>query len=314
MATAAAEAMGLPDDDVRRRALRLANPMSDEEPLLRTTLLPGLLAAARRNVGRGFADLALFETGRVFRPVHEGSLRAPRPGVEKRPSDEELAALDAVLPEQPVHVAVVRTGAAERSGWWGAGRPAVWADVVEAARVAARSIDARARVRTASGPSVAPFHPGRCAEVVIGEPGAEAVAGYAGELHPRVCAALDLPARTCAMELSLDPLVRAAEPLDQAPRISTFPVATQDVALVVDAGVAAADVEEALRAGAGELLESVRLFDVYAGEQVGEGRRSLAFTLRFRAADRTLTADEASAARAAAVAEAARRTGAVQRT
>jgi phenylalanyl-tRNA synthetase beta chain len=116
------------------------------------------------------------------------------------------------------------------------------------------------------------------------------------------------------MELDVAPLAAYAEPLTPAPHVSTFPVATQDVALVVDAAVPAAEVEAALRAGAGGLLESVRLFDVYAGEQVGEGRRSLAFALRFRASDRTLTVEEATAARDAAVAEAAARVGAVQRT
>jgi phenylalanyl-tRNA synthetase beta chain len=99
----------------------------------------------------------------------------------------------------------------------------------------------------------------------------------------------------------------------QAPRISTFPVATQDVALVVDADVPATEVEQALRDGAGELLESLRLFDVFTGEQLGEGKKSLAYALRFRAADRTLTVDEASAARDAAAALAGERTGAVLR-
>lgn len=99
----------------------------------------------------------------------------------------------------------------------------------------------------------------------------------------------------------------------RAPHVSSYPVATQDVALVVDASVPAGEVEAALREGAGELLEAIRLFDVYTGEQVGEGRKSLAYALRFRAPDRTLTAEEASRARAAAVASASDRTGAVLR-
>jgi phenylalanyl-tRNA synthetase beta chain len=114
------------------------------------------------------------------------------------------------------------------------------------------------------------------------------------------------------MELDLTLLGFDAAPVP-APRLSTFPVATQDVAVVVDASMPAAEVEAALRDGAGELLESLRLFDVYRGAQVGEGKASLAFTLRFRAPDRTLTVDEVTAAREAAVAEAARRTGAVPR-
>jgi phenylalanyl-tRNA synthetase beta chain len=112
------------------------------------------------------------------------------------------------------------------------------------------------------------------------------------------------------MEIDLDALERIGGVRATGPRVSTFPVATQDVALVVDAAVPAADVERALRDGAGELLESLRLFDIYTGAQIGEGRKSLAYALRFRAADRTLTAEEASAARDAAVSAAADRTGA----
>jgi phenylalanyl-tRNA synthetase beta chain len=155
----------------------------------------------------------------------------------------------------------------------------------------------------------APWHPGRCAALLVGD----RLVGHAGELHPRVVASWGLPARSSAMELDLTLLGFDSEPVP-APQLSTFPVATQDVAVVVDASVPAADVEAALRDGAGDLLESLRLFDVYRGAQVGEGRASLAYSLRFRAPDRTLTADEVTAAREAAVAEAARRTGAVVRT
>jgi len=143
--------------------------------------------------------------------------------------------------------------------------------------------------------------------------GTETLVGHAGELHPRVVKALGLPERTSATEVDLDLLERAGAGALRAPRISTFPVATQDVALVVARDVPAADVERALREGAGPLLEAIRLFDVFTGEQLGEERKSLAYALRFRAADRTLTVDEASAARDAAVALAAERTGAVLR-
>jgi len=306
----AVDALGLEPDDARRRSLRLANPLSDAEPLLRTTLLPGLLAAARRNLGRGATDLALFETGRVFLPRAD-SPPMPHPGVDGPPSAAQLDEMDAALPDQPVHVAVVLTGFAERPGYWGPGRESGWADAVEAARTAARSIDAPTRVRAAA---MAPWHPGRCAQILVGDVGREQVAGYAGELHPRVCAELDLPPRTCVMELSLRTLVTYAEPLDAAPVLSTFPVATQDVAVVVDQSVPAADVEAALVQGAGPLLESLRLFDVYVGDQVGQGRKSLAYALRFRAPDRTLTAEEAGAARDAAVAVAADRVGASLRS
>ncbi|MFC9532873.1 phenylalanine--tRNA ligase subunit beta [Streptomyces sp. NPDC056975] len=301
--------LGIEQDDPRRTTVKLVNPLSDEEPALRTTLLPGLLEALRRNDGRGSHDLALFETGLVFRPTGDEP-QAVRLPVDRRPTDEEIAGLDAALPRQPRHAAVVLTGAREQAGWWGKGRPADWADSVEAARTIAREAGVELIVR---GDQHAPWHPGRCAALFAVVDGAETLVGHAGELHPRVIKALHLPERSCAMEVDLDLIERAGTGALQAPRISTFPVATQDVALVVDASVPAADVEKALREGAGELLESLRLFDVFTGEQLGEGRKSLAYALRFRAADRTLTVDEASAARDAAVALAAERTGAVLR-
>ncbi|MFF3463317.1 phenylalanine--tRNA ligase subunit beta [Streptomyces sp. NPDC001984] len=297
-------------DDPKRRVVKLVNPLSDEEPALRTTLLPGLLGALRRNDGRGSHDLALFETGLVFHPREELKVAARLP-VDRRPTDEEIASLDTALPEQPRHAAVVLAGAREQAGWWGKGRPADWADAIEAARVLARETGTELTVRKGQ---YGPWHPGRCAELVVVLDGAERVIGYAGELHPGVLKTLGLPARTCAMELDLDVLEAASAGLVKGPHISTFPVATQDVALVVDTVVPHDDVEAALREGAGELLESIRLFDVYENvEQLGEGRKSLAYALRFRAGDRTLTVDEASAARDAAVALAGERTGAVLR-
>ncbi|HEX2317171.1 MAG TPA: phenylalanine--tRNA ligase subunit beta [Thermomonospora sp.] len=299
------DALQLDADDARRRALRVANPMSEDEPLLRTTLLPGLLRALARNAGRGFGDVALFEMGLVFRPREGAPARAPRLAVDRGPTPEEVASVDAALPDQPLRVGVVLAGKAEPAGWWGEGRAASWADAIEAARTVARETGTELTVRADRH---APWHPGRCAALYAGE----TLVGHAGELHPRVVQAYGLPPRTAAMELELDRLA----PLGpvRAPHVSTYPPATQDVALVVEEARPAAEVEDALREGAGELLESIRLFDVYTGEQVGEGRKSLAFALRFRAPDRTLTAEEAGAARDAAVAVAAERTGAVLRT
>ena len=141
----------------------------------------------------------------------------------------------------------------------------------------------------------------------------ESTVGYAGELHPKVCAALELPARTCAAELDLDALVILSGATVQATPLSTYPLARTDVALVVAEAVPSAQVEAALREGAGALLEAVDLFDVYRGDQVGEGKKSLAYRLSFRAGDRTLTTEEVSAARDTAIAAAARATEAVQR-
>jgi phenylalanyl-tRNA synthetase beta chain len=300
---AALDALQIPDGDPRRDTVRLANPLSDEEPLLRTTLLPPLLATLRRNLGRGLRDLALYELGSVFR-ARGTTGTPPVMGVDARPDAADLAAAETFVPEQPWHVAAVLAGEVEPAGWWGAGRAAGWADAVEAARITVSAAGVHADVRAGA---TAPWHPGRCAEIVV----VGRVVGYAGELHPAVCTALDLPRRTVAMELDLDAL-----PLPEvtvAPRISGYPPALIDVALVLDAATPAAQVEAALVEGAGELLESVRLFDVYTSEQLGAGRRSLAYKLTFRAPDRTLTVEEAVAARDAAVTVAAERYGATLR-
>jgi phenylalanyl-tRNA synthetase beta chain len=201
-------------------------------------------------------------------------------------------------------VAVALTGNREPRGWWGPGRPAAWADAVQAARLVAAAAGVELTVRAGER---APWHPGRCAELLVGDH----VVGWAGELHPRVCAALQLPARTSVMELDVDALPLAAVPV--APPVSTFPPVLWDVALQVPDEVAAADVEAALREGAGELLEALRLFDVYSGHPVPEGHRSLAYALTLRAPDRTLTGEEAEAVRRRAVEEVGRRTGAVLR-
>jgi phenylalanyl-tRNA synthetase beta chain len=297
------DALGLPADDPRRRALRLRNPISEEEPQLRTTLLPPLLATLRRNLGRGHRDVALYEIGMVFHPASaQGS--PPRLGVDRRPSDDELARANEFLPHQPWHVAAVLTGEVEPAGWWGAGRAGDWSDAVEAARLVVAAAGHTAEVRAGA---YAPWHPGRCAEILVDG----TVVGHAGELHPQACAALDLPRRTSAMEVDLDAL--PLPDVTAAPAISGFPPALIDVALVVDRATPAATVEAALVDGAGELLEGVRLFDVYTGEQVGPQRKSLAYKLTFRAADRTLTVEEAVAARDAAVAVASQRVGATLR-
>ena len=299
------DAFGLAADDPRRAALRLVNPISEDEPELRTSLLPGLLATALRNIGRGNRDLALAEAGSVFL-ARPGTTPPAIPGVARRPSAAELAALDAVLPDQPRHLAVVLCGEFEPRGRWGEGRRAQWDDAIAAAQVAARAARVELTTRRAE---LAPWHPGRCAALLVDD----RVIGHAGELHPRAIAALGLPERTCAMELDLDalPLPGPAP----APAISTYPPVLLDIALVVDAAVPERDVEDTLRAAAGPLLESIRLFDVFVdAERLGPDRRSLAFALRLRAPDRTLTLEEATAARDAALAAAVAQHGAELRT
>jgi phenylalanyl-tRNA synthetase beta chain len=206
-----ADRLQLPGDDARRRAPRLVNPIRDEEPLLRTTLLPGLLRVLNRNIGRGFADVALFETGLVFLRRPGDQPVAPILPVDRAPTEAEQAVLQAALPDQPLHLGVVLAGNREQSGWWGPGRAASFEDAIEAARDVLRVSEMPVEIRAAQHE---PWHPGRCAALYLNAgsagDGRGTLAGYAGELHPRVVQAFGLPERTCAAELDLSLIETAA--------------------------------------------------------------------------------------------------------
>ncbi|OSP10467.1 phenylalanine--tRNA ligase subunit beta [Microbacterium sp. LEMMJ01] len=288
-------------------SIRLANPLDGQVPFLRRSLIPGLLQTAHRNISRGLTDLALFETGAVFVPepgVEYGTAEVPPLGV--RPSDEVLAELDASIPPQERHVAVLLTGNVSPRQ---PGRAAEAAGLVEA-------LDAVRVIGAAAGIEIdvvqtqrAALHPGRTGALVA----AGEEIGYVGELHPAVAEEADLPGRATVLELDLDRLLTLAGGRIVAASLSTFPAATQDVSLTLPAEVPAGEVRAALIEGAGALLESVRLVDDYRGEGVPEGSKSLTFALRFRADDRTLTAAEASEVKMAGVAVAAERFGAALR-
>ena len=300
------ETFGVATAGDTRTAVKLANPLSEEFGFLRTSILPGLLEIAKRNHSRGFHDLALFESGLVFLPSETlGTAAIPPLGV--KPTDEVLDALDAGIPYQPLTMAALFTGKDSPAAPGHTPRAWDWADAVDAARLIADVTGVELVVEQGSHQA---FHPGRAAQLSLrsGE-----VVGYAGELHPKLLAELNMPARSVAMEINAEQVFAAAADVIVAKPISTFPLATQDVALVVPASIPAQTVLETLREGAGELLEDVALFDEYQGMGIPEGSKSLAFGLRFRATDRTLTADEASAARALAVQLAAKRFGATQR-
>lgn len=318
---------GIPAGDPRRDALRLRNPMADDAPWLRTSVLDTLLDVAGRNVSRSNADVAVFEVAKVARPT--GTVPAGLPGAETRPSDEVLAALEAGIPAQPWHIGGVLTGAAEAAGVLSTPRAYDWADALEYVRRVASDLGVRVEVTRAwmdrvpahkgapmpapaTDPAdVAPFHPGRVARVFV-RAGRELVdVALAGELSPAACRAFGLPARSCAFEIDMDALIAhmATDPI-QVKGVSTFPLAKEDIALVVPADIPASRVEQIVRQGAGQLAESVALFDIYEGDQVPEGYRSLAFALRLRAADHTLTAKESEAVRKQVVTKAAKVLGA----
>ncbi|MEV7633660.1 phenylalanine--tRNA ligase subunit beta [Microbacterium sp. NPDC089318] len=285
-------------------SIRLANALDGQAPFLRRSLVPGLLQTAHRNISRGLVDLALFEVGTVFTPedgVTYGTDVVPPLG--ERPSDETLAELKASIPPQPRLVSALLTGSITPRQPGRAAEHVDLSDALDAVRVIAVAAGVAIEV---SQTRRAALHPGRAGELTAaGEP-----VGYVGELHPQVSADADLPGRAYVLELDLDRVLALAGHRVVAESLSTFPAATQDVSLVVDAGVPASEVRAALIDGAGDLLESVRLVDDYRGEGLGDGQKSLSFALRFRASDRTLTAAEATEAKMAGVALAAERAGA----
>ena len=295
---------GLPNDDPRRRVTKVLNPLDSDYGCLATTLLPEMFDVVKRNVARGQHDLGLYGVEEVCLP-DETTKPMAMLSTDKRPSDAEIVALQSALPKQPMHVAAVLTGLRDQTGPWGKGRPAdVW-DIIEAVRQVGRAVGAEFRFEKAE---LLPWHPGRCAAVYLGD---ECV-GYAGEIHPQILDKCGLPARMCAMEVNVSAL--PTEYKGQSPVVSPYPPVYQDVALVVAKDVPQADIVAALYEGGGDLLESVKLFDIYESEQLGDDKRSLAFALSFRSTERTLTEEEASAARDAAVAVAAERFGAELRS
>jgi phenylalanyl-tRNA synthetase beta chain len=286
----------------RAATYKVANPMSEEFPLMRVHLVPGLIEVAQRNISRGAKDFAIFEMGSIFRSSQK-LVSAISPDLSKRPGQKIIDEIFASVPPQGYHVAGLFVGKTENENWQGKARAYNWQDAI----AYAQDVLALCNLEwTVARSDLAPWHPGRCAELIVN---GKAVA-HAGELHPRIVAAYGLPERSVAFAVALGALPDSA--LVRPTTVGTMPAAVQDVALIIDSNVSAADVEGALRAGAGDLLESITLFDRY--DKIGDGKISLAFTLVFRAQDRTLTGEEVSAMREAATAVAASKFGAVVRT
>jgi phenylalanyl-tRNA synthetase beta chain len=285
LSQAALDRLGLPADDPRRRTLRLANPLSEESPELRTTMLVGLAEVAGRNLARGEDGVAIYELGAVFLPD---------------PTSE--------LPSQPLTLGVLLAGQAPAGRYDDPRRPFDFADVkgVVEGLVAALGVPG-VGYRPEEPP---PYHPGRCAGVHL----EDLPVGVLGQLHPRVAADLELPAATFTVELELAPLLAAVPLLRPAPTPSPYPPLSFDVAFMVPPGVAAADLEEVLREAGGELLARLTLFDAYQGPPLPAGHRNLAYRVVLQAPDRTLTDADGSAVRDRMAALAAERLQAVLRT
>jgi phenylalanyl-tRNA synthetase beta chain len=288
-------------------AIKLANPLDSEFGWMRTSVLPGLIDAARRNLSRGLTDLALFEVGLVFQPVAgETYGSGPLPVGKERPSDDTLLDLNASIPPQPWHVGALFLGDAVVKQPGLTAVPAGVADAIATAHQLALAVGATITVRQGSHQAM---HPGRTAELWAGD----TLVGYAGELLPAIADDRDLPRVVALLEVDLDALVGSADDEVTPTPIVSFPAATQDLSVVVSDATPAGSVLATVIEGAGSLLETARLVDDYRGTGIEPGSKSLTFALRFRAPDRTLTAAEATEAKTAAVQLAGERFGATLR-
>ena len=286
----------------RASTYALANPMSDENPLLRVHLIPGLIEVAARNISRGAQDFAIFEMGSIFRSSKKLEPFV-NPDTSDRPSQQVISKIFDSVPEQTEMVAGLLVGKKEIENWQGKSQSFEWNDAISFAQEILDLCHLDYEIKRSD---LAPWHPGRCAELIVDGK----VVAHAGEIHPRILSQYNLPARSSAFAINLGALPAAT--LVRPNRVGVMPAAVQDVALIVDSSVPALEVQQALKDGAGDLLESISLFDRY--DKVGDGKVSLAFTLTFRAEDRTLTGEEVSAMREAATNLAAKRCGATVRT
>ena len=280
----------------------IANPMSDENPLLRVHLIPGLIEVAARNISRGAKSFAIFEMGSIFRSSQKLETSVS-PDVSKRPSADVISKIFASVPEQAEMVSGLLVGKKEEDSWQGKSADYGWNDAIAFAQEILELAHLDYEVKRSD---LAPWHPGRCAELIVDGK----VVAHAGEIHPRILSQYNLPARSSAFAINLGALPESE--MVRPHRVGVMPAAMQDVALIVDSSVTAQQVQSALVEGAGDLLESISLFDRY--DKVGDGKVSLAFTLTFRAPDRTLTSEEVSAMRESATSLASKRCGAVVRT
>ena len=272
------EALGLAPDDDRLRTIPLVNPLSAEEAVLRTTLLPGLARIVRHNANRQTADVAVFEVGHVFLPPRDGD-----PGASGGPDGT-------LLPAEHLMLGFAAAGLFEPRRHDLPGRAADVYDLLGAAEIVRTVLGHPAL--NAQPAAEAPFHPGRAARLLLD--GVDV--GIVGELHPRVIEALELPKRTLAGELRLDLLVAGGIRPARGEMPSPLPGLRFDVAVVVDEDVPASAVRDVIAQAAGERLARLDLFDVFRGEQLGEGRKSLAYALRLDDPERQLAAEDEAAA------------------
>ncbi len=256
-----------PPDD--RPYVRLANPIVSDRIVMRHSLLASVLEIVERNV-RIRDRIALFEIGQIYLTSEEGD-----------------------LPEEPLRLVIVLTGPRSLPAWQGSDHESMdFYDLKGLVDECMKTLHLELQYKPMEHPT---FHPGKCARILI----AERQVGILGELHPKVRERYDLPERpVVAAQLDLDMIIESIPESHAVHSVPAFPPVLEDLALVVDEGVQADEVEALLKRAGGELLVDVKLFDLYRGEQIPAGKKSLAYSMVYQAPDRTLTDEEVSKVRA----------------
>jgi phenylalanyl-tRNA synthetase beta chain len=258
--------LNLPEDDPLRRVVTLKNPLTAEQSVMRTTLLPSLINNLVWNFNRGVRDIKLFELSKVFRPSGPG------------------------LPDEPLRLSAVATGKRTGSLWDGREGFIDFFDLKGVSETLLEILKVEGAVfRPATD---VPFlHPGKSAWIMV-EGGQ---AGFVGQLHPDVAGNFDIPVDAFVFEIGLQSLIEMDMPETKYAQLPRFPQVERDVALIVPDDVTSFVITKAIETMKVDLVEDVKLFDYYSGKPIPEGRKSLAYTITYRSPDRTLTDEEVNA-------------------
>lgn len=284
MAEADLNKLQLSSKDDRFKFIKIFNPLSDEKPALRTTLLPGLIEVAIRNLSRGINNFSIFEIGNVFQN-HKNFKSIPKIGTGFPPKKLTLKEIDSSLALENLHLSLIAVGQSIESGWWGEGHDHSASSV---GQILKSLFDQLAIEISFQGTGANPWHPGRSTKLLA----AGEVIGEFGQLHPTVVNNFGLSKDVFGFEISLAKIIDLSARDRKYSAIGKMPFAIEDLALVVNQEQNALEIQDAIKRAGGNLMESVNLFDTFTGQQIGEGKKSLTFRLLLRADDRTLTSDD----------------------
>lgn len=269
---------------IENHHVKIANPLNEDSPYLRNSLIAGLLQTGQRNLSRGNNHFSIFEIGQCFLGQKKSKF-IPQIAVGSPPKNLIQKEIDAALPKQTLKLGLLGIGEVINTGWWGQGYPHSWITVTQQLEIFMTQLDIAYELKNNAS---TPWHPVRSSEIYVDG----IKVGQVGELHPKVCANYSISTTVTAIELDLDLALDLKTERKIYREIGKMPYATEDLAIVVDDSVSALKIQDALMRAAGAVAQSVNLFDVFASEQIGQGKKSLAFRIVFRAEDKTLTPEE----------------------